>query len=106
MDYSSALIVGVGSGLSASLARGFAKMGMKVALAARGVEKLESLARETGAKTFTCDATNPANVEKLFVDLEAAAATPDVVVYNASYRVRGPLPALDPREVEKSFQVS
>ena len=47
MNYSSALIVGAGSGLSASLARAFAKIGMKVALAARTVEKLEPLARET-----------------------------------------------------------
>src|SRR6476660_6103624 len=106
MDYSSALIVGAGSGRSASLARAFAKIGMKVALAARTVEKLEPLARETKATIFVCDATRHADVEKLFVDLDAAAATPDVVVFNASYRARGPLAELDPREVEKSIQVS
>jgi len=106
MDYRSALIVGAGSGLSASLARAFAKNGMKVALAARTVEKLEPLARETKATIFVCDATRHADVEKLFVDLDAAAATPDVVVFNASYRARGPMAELDPREVEKSIQVS
>ncbi|MGA7534760.1 MAG: SDR family NAD(P)-dependent oxidoreductase [Pseudolabrys sp.] len=106
MDYSSALIVGAGSGLSASLARAFAKNGMKVALAARTVEKLEPLARETKATIFVCDATRHADVEKLFVDLDGAAATPDVVVFNASYRARGPLAELDPREVEKSIHVS
>jgi NAD(P)-dependent dehydrogenase (short-subunit alcohol dehydrogenase family) len=58
MNYSSALIVGAGSGLSASLARAFAKIGMKVALAARPVEKLEPLARETKATIFVCDATD------------------------------------------------
>jgi NAD(P)-dependent dehydrogenase (short-subunit alcohol dehydrogenase family) len=106
MNYSSALIVGAGSGLSASLARAFAKIGMKVALAARTVEKLEPLARETKATILVCDATRHADVEKLFVDLDAATATPDVVVFNASYRARGPLAELDPREVEKSIQVS
>src|SRR6476620_3589494 len=106
MDYRSALIVGAGAGLSASLARAFAKIGMKVALAARTVEKLEPLARETKATIFVCDATRHADVEKLFVDLDAAAATPDVVVFNASYRARGPMAELDPREVEKSIQVS
>jgi len=106
MDYRSALIVGAGSGLSASVARAFAKNGMKVALAARTVEKLEPLARETKATIFVCDATRHADVEKLFVDLDAATATPDVVVFNASYRARGPLAELDPREVEKSIQVS
>ena len=106
MNYSSVLIVGAGSGLSASLARAFAKTGMKVALASRTVEKLEPLARETKATIFVCDATRHADVEKLFVDLDAAAATPDVVVFNASYRARGPMAELDPREVEKSIQVS
>jgi NAD(P)-dependent dehydrogenase (short-subunit alcohol dehydrogenase family) len=106
MTYRSALIVGAGSGLSASLARAFAKIGLKVALAARAVDKLETLARETNAKTFACDATKRADVDKLFADLDAAAVTPDVVVYNASYRARGPLAELDPLEVEKSIQVS
>ena len=50
--YKTALIVGVGSGLSASLARLFAKDGMKVALAARRADNLAALAKETGAKSF------------------------------------------------------
>src|SRR3974390_700324 len=105
MNYKSALIVGAGSGLSASLARAFAKAGLRVTLAARSVEKLGSLAAETGAKVVACDATRRADIEKLFADLDAAAA-PDVVVYNASYRTRGPVTALDASEVEKSIQVS
>ena len=106
MNYISALIVGAGSGLSGSLARGFANAGMKVALAARTPGKLAVLAQETGAKLYGCDATRRDQVEKLFTDLDGAEATPDVVVYNASYRTRGPLIDLDPSEVEKSIQVS
>ena len=106
MKYISALIVGAGSGLSGSLARGFANAGMKVALAARTPDKLAALAQETGAKLYGCDATRRDQVEKLFADLDGAGATPDVVVYNASYRTRGPLVELDPSEVEKSIQVS
>ena len=104
--YKTALIVGVGSGLSASLARLFAKAGLKVALAARNAANLAALAQETGAKTFTCDATNRADLAKLFADVEATLGTPDVVVYNASYRTRGPLVELDPDEVAKSLMVS
>lgn len=104
--YESALIVGVGAGLSASLARLFAKAGMKVALAARSIEDLGALAQETGAKIFSCDAIKRDQVEKLFADAEAAIGTPDVVVYNASYRTRGPFVDLDPIEVEKSIAVS
>jgi short-subunit dehydrogenase len=106
MTYKSALIVGAGSGLSASLARAFAKAGIAVALAARSTDKLATLAEETSAKTYACDATQRAQVDKLFADLDAARATPDVVVYNASYRTRGPLVDLDPAEVEKSIAVS
>jgi NAD(P)-dependent dehydrogenase (short-subunit alcohol dehydrogenase family) len=105
MNYKSALIVGAGSGLSAALARAFATAGMRVVLAARTTSKLAKLAQETGAKTYPCDATQRAQVEKLFTDMDAAGA-PDVVVYNASYRTRGALIDLDPAEVEKSIAVS
>src|SRR3982074_1669020 len=90
-SYKTALIVGTGSGLSASLARLFAKNGMKVALAARSVDKLAALKAETGALAFPCDATRQADVGKLFGDVEAAIGAPDVVVYNASFRTRGPV---------------
>jgi NAD(P)-dependent dehydrogenase (short-subunit alcohol dehydrogenase family) len=106
MDYRNALIVGTGSGLSASLARLFAKSGMKVAVAARRLDNLASLAQEIGGKAFTCDATNRAQVTKLFADVEAAGGAPDVVVYNASYRTRGPFVELDPTEVERSLMVT
>ncbi|HTQ75691.1 MAG TPA: SDR family NAD(P)-dependent oxidoreductase [Burkholderiales bacterium] len=97
-----ALIVGAGSGLSASLARLFAKEGMRVALAARNTAKLAALAKETGASAIECDASAPAQVEALF----AKADAPDLVVYNAGYRTRGPLVSLDPVEVERTLAIS
>ncbi len=106
MQYKSALVVGAGSGLSASLARAFAKEGMTVALAARTADDLQDLAQETGAKTFACDASKPDQVQKLFADLEASIGAPDAVVYNASYRTRGPFVELDPADVERSLAVS
>jgi len=87
--YSSALIVGAGPGLSASLARLFARNGLKVAVAARQTDKLAALAKETGAQVHTCNAADAADVAKLFDAVEAAGGAPDVVVYNASSRVRG-----------------
>ena len=106
MPYRTALIVGVGSGLSASLARLFAKSGMKVALGARRADGLSALAKEVGGKAFACNATDPGDVAKLFTEVEAAFGAPDVVVYNASYRTRGPLAELIPEEVAKSIAVS
>lgn len=104
--YKIALIVGTGSGLSASLARAFSKQGMKVAVAARHAGNLEALAKETGAEAFACDATKRAEVSKLFSQVDDAFGSPDVVVYNASYRTRGPFIELDPAEVEKSLAVT
>ena len=104
--YKNALIVGVGAGLSASLARLFARHGIRVALAARSIEKLGVLCTETGARAFACDATKVDEVERLFGLVEREIATPDVVVYNASARARGPLLDLVPAEVANSIAVS
>ncbi|HKX09438.1 MAG TPA: SDR family NAD(P)-dependent oxidoreductase [Stellaceae bacterium] len=101
-----ALIVGTGSGLSASLARLFAKSDMKVALAARKPPKLEALARETGARVYACDASSRSGVPALFKSVTADLGAPDLVVYNPSYRTRGPLTELDPVEVEKALMVT
>ena len=105
-SYRTTLIVGAGSGLSASVARAFVKAGMSVALAARTIEDLTPIAAETGAKLFACDAADRNQVMKLFVDVRGSLGAPDAVVYNAGYRVRGPFTDLDPAEVEKSLAVS
>ena len=104
--FDTALIVGAGSGLSASLARALSKDGIKVALAARSTGDLDALVKETGAKAFACDASQRGEVEKLFAELDGAFGAPEIVIYNASYRTRGPLVELDPAEVEKSIAVS
>jgi NAD(P)-dependent dehydrogenase (short-subunit alcohol dehydrogenase family) len=107
-DFRKALIVGAGAGLSAALARAFAKDGLAVALAARSTDDLGALAAETGAQVHACDASRRADVERLFAELDAQGAqgVPDVVAYNASYRTRGPFVELDADEVEKSLRVS
>src|SRR6476646_1277040 len=97
--YTTALIVGAGSGLSASLARLFAREGVRVALAARDADKLTALCNETGAQAFACDATEPADVERLFAAIELVIGIPDVVVYNASLRAAGPFVDLQPDKV-------
>jgi len=104
--YETALIVGAGEGISASLARLLAKQGLRVALAARNVGKLEALCQETGAKAFACDATDADAVARLFVDVEQQIGKPDVVVYNASLRARGAFIELKPADVAQSIAVS
>jgi len=105
-SYATALIVGAGSGLSASLARLLAGEGMRVALAARNSEKLAPLCSETGARAFACEATDAEQVARLFASLEAATGAPEAVIYNASARARGPVAELVPAEVERAIMVS
>jgi len=106
--YSAALIVGAGPGLGASLARIFTRDGgMQVMVAARRREKLEAIARETGAGVMTCDSTDAASVAALF---DAATrhfgAPPEVVVYNASQRVRGAFVDVDAAAVEQAVRIT
>lgn len=106
MDLKTALIVGVGPGLSASLARLFAKNGLQVALAARNTDKLTALAGETAAATFACEATEPEEVAALFDVVIATQGVPDIVVYNASARARGPITDVEPDAVARAIAVS
>src|SRR5260370_5215228 len=104
--YKTALIVGAGEGLSASLARLFAREKINVALAARKIEKLGPLCGQSGAKAYACDTTNAEEVERLFGLVEREIGTPDLVVYNASARARGAFVDLVPAEVAQAIAVS
>lgn len=98
-----ALIVGVGDGLSASLARLLAADGYSLTLAARNAEKLGPLAEETGAGTASCDASDPASVAALFDGLTGNLS---VAVYNPSARQRGPVAELEPEAVRKGMEIT
>jgi len=104
--YHTALIVGAGPGLSASLARLCADAGMNVALAARNTEKLAELCADTNASAYACDARDAYAVAGLFDQVEARQGTPDLVVYNAAARVPGPVTDLDPGAVRLALEVS
>ena len=101
-----ALIVGAGPGLSASLARLFTKEGMRVGLAARDIKKLDSLVKEIDGRAYTCDASDPKDVGNLFNSISQDVGEPNIVVYNASGRVRGPITELDPEAVRQTIIVT
>ena len=106
IPYRIALIVGAGSGISASFARRLAAAGLRVGLAARHVEKLAALASEIGAETFAVDASEPTGVARLFAEADERLGEPDVVHYNASVRAHGPIAELDPEAVRKAIEIS
>lgn len=102
----SALIIGAGAGLSASLARLCAQQDMQVALAARNPSKLGDLAAETNAHLFTCDVADADQVTRLFAAVDAAIGTPDLVVFNPSARLRGPITDLDPDAAREAVLIT
>jgi NAD(P)-dependent dehydrogenase (short-subunit alcohol dehydrogenase family) len=79
---------------------------MTVALAARDAKKLDGLVKEIDGRAFPCDASSPKDVENLFDSVTKSIGEPNLVVYNASGRVRGPITGLDPEEVRKTIMVT
>ena len=101
-----AVVVGVGPGLGAALARRFAKAGITVAVAARRRERLAPLAEALGASAYACDATSEAEVEGLFAAVARELGAPRLVVYNASAFVRKSILETTVEEFERCWRVA
>lgn len=106
LGYRTAVIVGAGPGISASVARKLSAAGLKVAIASRSPEKLGPITKATGALALRVNAVEPADVERLFSEVDARLGEPDLVLYNASGRVRGRIVELDPEQVRQAIAVS
>ncbi len=106
MTQKAVLIVGAGSGLSASLARAFNSKGMKIILAARNIDKLDSLKKEIDALVFKCDSTENKSVQNLFLQTDSIIGTPEIVIYNPSLRIVKPFIEYDPDEMLQSIKVN
>ena len=106
MTQKAVLIVGAGSGLSASLARAFNSKGMKIVLAARNIDKLDSLKKEIDALVFKCDSTENQSVQNLFLQTDSIIGTPEIVIYNPSLRIVKPFIEYDPDEMLQSIKVN
>ena len=106
MTQKAVLIVGAGSGLSASLARAFNSKGMKIVLAARNIDKLDSLKKETDALVIKCDSTENKSVQNLFLQTDSIIGTPEIVIYNPSLRIVKPFIEYDPDEMLQSIKVN
>jgi NAD(P)-dependent dehydrogenase (short-subunit alcohol dehydrogenase family) len=101
-----AVIVGAGSGLSASVTRAASADGMTPILAARNPEKLNVLEAITGGEARACDASSPDDVAALFDYVTTTHGVPELVVYNPSARVRGPVADLDPDSVRQAIMIT
>ena len=93
-----AVVVGVGPGLGAALARCFAGAGMDVAVAARRADALKG-------RAYACDVTRADDVATLFKGVEADIGPPDLVVYNAGAFVPAGILEIDPADFERCWRV-
>ena len=102
----SVLIVGAGSGLSASLARLCNSNGMKVVLAARNIKKLDSLKKEINAETLSCDVGDIQSVYSLFELIDKSIGTPNLVIFNPSVRIKGSIIDIDAEETRSAINIT
>lgn len=100
-----AVIVGTGSGISASVARALAARGWRLALVSRSITSSAALVRETGALAIAADASEPADVDRAFREVDATLGPVDFALYNASARARGPLVDVVPEDVERALAI-
>ena len=77
-----------------------------MALAARNLDKLEAIGRETNAELYQCDASSVDDVAELFARLNTSIGTPEMVIYNPSSRLHGPVQELDPIKVQDALNIT
>lgn len=91
------LITGGGRGIGRAIALAFACEGADIVVAARSLDQVESVARETEelqskALAVVCDVSNPASVEKLFESMQQFFGRgADILVNNAGIAESAPL---------------
>lgn len=80
-----ALVTGAGRGIGRAVAARLSSEGMRVALTARSADQLEETAGACAGETIVvpADITDPAEVERVFAEVEAAWGPVEVLVANA-----------------------
>ena len=101
------VVVGVGEGNGAALARAFAGEGMKVALLARGTEFTSALAAELGdARAYACDVADPASVAEAFARIRDELGEPATILYNAGSGVWGDVASITLENFEQAWRIN
>ena len=100
------LITGASSGLGTHFARIAAKAGAKVAVAARRLDRLEALAKETGGTAVAMDVEDEASIVAGFAAAEKALGPIDGVIANAGMNVRSAALDLKAEDFDRIMRVN
>jgi NAD(P)-dependent dehydrogenase (short-subunit alcohol dehydrogenase family) len=101
------VIVGVGEGNGAALARAFSKVGMAVALLARQSEFTAKLAATLpDARAYACDVSDATSVSEAFARMRSDLGDPMTVVYNVGSGVWGDVESISLEAFEVSWRVN
>lgn len=101
------VVVGVGPGNGAALARRFAAEGFAVALLARTAETTRKLAEDLpDARAYVCDVTDAGSVTRTFDAIGREMGPVHTVVYNAGTGTWGTIEEVDAAALENAFRVN
>jgi len=101
------VVVGVGEGNGAALARAFADEGMAVALLARSTGFSSTLAEELpGSRAYACDVADAEAVAATFKSIRSDLGDPTTVVYNAGSGTWGDVESISLDDFESSWRVN
>src|SRR5215475_14192889 len=106
-----AVVVGVGPGLGAALARRFAQGGYAVAIIARRADYLHSLAAEIKAAggrvlEVPADVGNRTQLEAAFATIRQQLGSPEALLYNAGSGTWGTVTAITPEQYEDTWRIN
>ena len=100
------LIVGVGGGLSAALARTFKANGFNIGLVARKLSKIRDLGIEVSGELFQGDVSNSSDVQNIFSEVDMRIGELDLVIFNPSKRASGSIVDLDVHEAKSALDIT
>jgi len=101
------VVTGVGPGTGAAIVRRFSRGGYAVAMLARNRDRLAALEREIeGSRSYPCDVTEEAALERTLGAIRADLGTPTVLVHNAVGGAFGNFLEIDPEVLNRNFQVN
>ena len=101
------LVVGVGDGTGAAVARRFASDGYRVAMIARNAERLGKLENELeGSRSYSCDISDLEKFQAALALVRKDMGAPEVVVHNAIATTYNTFLDGNPTDLERNFRVN